>query len=119
MRKKNKVCSEGKKARIPKALREQVWINYNKQVFIAKCHVDWCTNNITPFDFEVGHNIPESKGGTLALDNLRPICGRCNKSMGSSYTIDEFSDLSKPAPADNAKDDGCGCMFFSKKKIWC
>ena len=44
---------------------------------------------ITPFTFEVGHNIPESKGGTLS------ICSRCNKSMGDSYTIDEFSKISK------------------------
>jgi hypothetical protein len=49
---------------------------------------------VTPFTFEVGHNVPRSKGGTDNLDNLRPICSSCNKSMGNQYTIDEFSDLS-------------------------
>jgi len=55
--------------------------------------VIWCENILTPFTFEVGHNIPESKGGTTNIDNLRPICSKCNKSMGSQYSIDEFSKL--------------------------
>jgi 5-methylcytosine-specific restriction endonuclease McrA len=85
-----------RKLKIPLALREQVWILYfGDQKFKHKCKVSWCENIITPFSFEVGHNIPESKGGTTELDNLRPICSKCNKSMGSSYTIDEFSELSK------------------------
>ena len=50
---------------------------------------------ITPFNFEVGHNIPESKGGATDINNLRPICSKCNRSMGDDYTIDEFSALSK------------------------
>ena len=50
-------------------------------------------NNITVFDFHVGHNIPEAKGGTLSLENLRPICSRCNHSMGCQYTITEWTRL--------------------------
>jgi hypothetical protein len=50
---------------------------------------------MTPFTFEVGHNIPESKGGSLELGNLKPLCSNCNKSMGNNYTIDEFSKISK------------------------
>lgn len=85
-----------RKATIPKALREQVWIKYNSANYNGKCYIQWCSNVITPFSFEVGHNIPESKGGTLDIDNLRPICGSCNRSMGNRYTIDEFSVLSAP-----------------------
>jgi 5-methylcytosine-specific restriction endonuclease McrA len=85
------------KAPIPKALREQVWRNHVGKVFEGKCHVTWCTNKITAFDFEVGHNIPESKGGATNLENLRPICARCNKSMGNNYTIDEWNRLGAPA----------------------
>jgi 5-methylcytosine-specific restriction endonuclease McrA len=81
---------------IPKALREQVWITYNSTKYNATCYVRWCSNVITPFKFEVGHNIPESKGGTLDISNLRPICASCNRSMGNRYTIDEFSALSLP-----------------------
>lgn len=84
--------------RIPKALREQVWLKYSGTSFVATCYVAWCSNKITPFVFEVGHNIPSSKGGRTSIDNLRPICSSCNKSMGNRYTIDEFSRLSHPEP---------------------
>lgn len=83
-----------KKQKIPKALREQVWISYCGKKFEFKCTVKWCETIMTPFTFEVGHNIPESKGGTIDINNLRPICSKCNKSMGDDYTIDEFSKLS-------------------------
>jgi 5-methylcytosine-specific restriction endonuclease McrA len=84
-----------KKVKIPKALREQVWLTWCGHVFDHKCLVAWCSNTITPFIYEVGHNIPESKGGTTKIDNLRPICSSCNKSMGNNYTIDEFSEVSQ------------------------
>ena len=51
----------------------------------------WCTRKVTVFSFEVGHNIPESKGGKTTINNLIPICGDCNRSMGDRFTIDEFS----------------------------
>ncbi len=77
-------------------MREQVWLLYfGDKHFKHKCYVEWCENRITPFTFEVGHNIPESKGGETNIDNLRPICSKCNKSMGDAYSIDEFSELSK------------------------
>jgi 5-methylcytosine-specific restriction endonuclease McrA len=84
------------KQKIPLALREQVWLfHLGDKYFKQKCNVIWCENIITPFSFEAGHNIPESKGGTTDINNLRPICGKCNRSMGSEYTIDEFSALSQ------------------------
>jgi 5-methylcytosine-specific restriction endonuclease McrA len=86
-----------KKKHIPKAIREQTWLRYNGENYKAKCTVTWCTNIITPFTFEVGHNIPESKGGPTEIGNLRPICPNCNRSMGTN-TIDEFSKLSSPPP---------------------
>jgi 5-methylcytosine-specific restriction endonuclease McrA len=86
-----------KKAVIPRALREQVWLNFIGKKFENKCLVTWCENIINVFNFEVGHNIPESKGGTLDINNLRPICGKCNRSMGDNFTIDEFSAISKRA----------------------
>lgn len=81
--------------RIPLALREQVWLLWcGDKYFKHKCVVTWCENTITPFSFEVGHNIPESKGGSTNINNLRPICVKCNRSMGDEYSIDEFSALS-------------------------
>ena len=78
---------------IPKALRQQVWIQYNGYVFNKKCNIKWCKNDITVFNFHVGHNIPRSKGGTLELTNLKPICSNCNLSMSDNYTIDEWDKL--------------------------
>ena len=80
-----------KKRSIPKALREQVWITHMGEQFSAKCTIKWCQNRINAFDFQCGHNIPESKGGKTNIQNLVPICGRCNISMGSQYTIDEWN----------------------------
>jgi hypothetical protein len=79
-----------RKAAIPKALREQVWLQGMGRVFEGKCRTTWCTNPITVFDFQCGHNVPESKGGRTDLHNLVPICGRCNLSMGSQYTFDQW-----------------------------
>ena len=88
-----------RKATIPKALREQVWIKSMGHEFEGKCKVTWCKNMINVFDFQCGHNIPESKGGKTNIQNLIPICARCNISMGSSYTIDEWNHKFAPPPA--------------------
>lgn len=83
------------KQKIPKALREQVWLQQFGKVYEHKCYIDWCKNIISVYDFQSGHNIPESKGGTTTLDNLRPICSRCNSSMNDVYSIDEWQKLNK------------------------
>lgn len=82
-----------RKATIPRALREQVWLKYMQNRLDGKCTIHWCQNTINAFDFHVGHNIPESKGGTLDISNLRPICSRCNLSMSSNYTIEQWNNL--------------------------
>jgi 5-methylcytosine-specific restriction endonuclease McrA len=79
-----------RKDRIPAALREQVWLKGMGRVFEGKCPTVWCTNTITVFDFESGHCIPESKGGKTVLENLIPLCSRCNKSMSNTHTFDEW-----------------------------
>ena len=89
---------------MPAALRQAVWKTYAGAQFEVKCHVTWCKNIITPFAFEVGHNVPVSKGGTDDMSNLRPICSNCNKSMGNMYTIDEFSELSSSAAGSDKED---------------
>jgi hypothetical protein len=83
------------KETIPKRIRELVWTTNNGETFIHKCFVTWCNNNINVFNFQVGHDIPESKGGTIDIDNLKPICGNCNLSMGNRYTITEWCVLIK------------------------
>ncbi len=90
-----------KKANIPKALREQVWLKHIGRHYEQKCLVDWCQNKMTVFDFHVGHNIPESQGGVTNISNLKPICARCNLSMGSQYTITEWTKIGDAYPNKN------------------
>jgi 5-methylcytosine-specific restriction endonuclease McrA len=93
-----------RKAKVPRAVREQVWLTSVGAKYEAKCGVRWCTNKMNVFDFHVGHNIPESKGGTLDIKNLQAICSRCNLSMGNQYSIDEWNNMSKVAAT--------GCLCF-------
>ena len=65
-----------RKKTIPKAIREQVWLESFGKVYEHKCYVRWCNNVISVFDYHVGHDVPESKGGDLSIDNLKPICSR-------------------------------------------
>jgi len=77
-----------KRSSCPKAVREAVWAKYigiNKMV--GKCYV--CKKPIHFTDFEVGHNKPFSKGGKWNINNLRPICRSCNRSMGT-MSIETF-----------------------------
>lgn len=88
------------KKAIPSALRQQVWLKRVGRKFASRCVTKWCRNEITVFNFETGHNVPESKGGRTEIDNLYPICSSCNKSMGDTYSILEWQE-------------------FGKKKKWC
>ena len=97
-----------KKKKVPKALREQVWIQNVGAKFEDKCTIAWCKNTINVFDFHVGHNIPESKGGKTDINNLKPICSRCNLSMGNQYSITEWVQLGRP-----------GVSAVNKKSWWC
>ena len=84
-----------RKQKIPKAVREQLWLRDMGKKFEGKCKTSWCRNKVTLFDFQCGHNIPESKGGPLSLDNLVVICCRCNTSMGNQHTFTEWSSMYK------------------------
>lgn len=97
-----------RKKKISGALREAVWIKTMGRAFEGKCPVTWCPNTITVFDFQGGHNIPESKGGTTTLPNLIAICSRCNLSMGNQYTIDEWNAMHAP---------GTQLSFPSEKQV--
>uniref|UniRef100_A0A6C0BB06 HNH endonuclease 5 domain-containing protein n=1 Tax=viral metagenome TaxID=1070528 RepID=A0A6C0BB06_9ZZZZ len=88
-----------RKQKIPVAIREAVWIKRCGKVFEHKCLTSWCPNIITVFDFQSGHNIPESKGGPVTVDNLYPLCSRCNTSMGDRYTFDQWTKVAAASAA--------------------
>ena len=88
-----KAAKKRRKQTIPKAVKEQLWLRDMGKEFQGKCMTSWCKNIISLFDFQCGHNIPESKGGKTTLENLVPICSRCNTSMGNQYTFTEWSKM--------------------------
>jgi hypothetical protein len=74
--------------KIPKILKNKVWDTFIGQEYgIGKCYC--CNNNIDSKNFEAGHVIASSKNGQTILENLRPICGCCNKSIGT-MNLEEF-----------------------------
>ena len=72
---------------IPHALRACVFTTYIKDMNTAQCYVG-CGARISPFNFECGHVVAVANGGKTVLDNLRPICGSCNKSMQTTNLFD-------------------------------
>lgn len=88
--------SKRRKQKIPAAFREQIWFRDYGHTFEGKCPTKWCSNIINVFDFQSGHNIPESKGGPTIPDNLIPVCARCNMSMGDRFSFTEWSALNGP-----------------------
>lgn len=71
------------KIKIPKKIREDVWDEHiGQSIGKAKCYC--CkSRDIRQSDFDCGHIIAESKNGGINIENLRPICKRCNSDMGS------------------------------------
>jgi len=68
-------------------LRKDVWIRYNGNQFEAPCYV--CTKMVDAHSFEAGHIVSLHNGGLTELENLRPLCKVCNRSM-SARNMDEF-----------------------------
>ena len=79
----NIASKKKKKAKIPQSLRIATWNKYvGEEHGKTKCLC--CKSvSITVFNFHCAHVISEAKGGSLTLDNLRPVCCSCNLSMGT------------------------------------
>ena len=74
--------------RIPANIRQAVWETYiGEDIGKIKCPL--CQkNDIKPFQFQCGHVIACSKGGSIDVSNLRPICSVCNSSMYNHNMVD-------------------------------
>lgn len=83
------------KKKISHALRIVCWNKYIGED-VGKSQCMCCKINfITQHNFHCGHVLAEANGGTLNIDNLRPICNVCNNSMGTinmqEYALDNFN----------------------------
>ncbi len=75
-------CPKTKRA-VPKKVRDDSW---NKYVGTDKGEAPCLccrTYTISKSEFHAGHVISEAKGGPTTVENIRPICGGCNLSMGT------------------------------------
>jgi 5-methylcytosine-specific restriction endonuclease McrA len=73
---------------LPKIIKSLTWDKYiGKERGIGPCYV--CAKDIDSKHFELGHIQAKAKGGSDEIDNLRPICSLCNKSIGTK-NMDEF-----------------------------
>jgi hypothetical protein len=81
------------KKTIPKTLKNMVWDKYiGREKGTGECNC--CHNEIDAKHFECGHVLSEAKGGELSINNLRPVCSLCNKSM-NTQNMEEFSQIIK------------------------
>lgn len=73
------------KNKIKAPLRIAVWESHIGRKYDSNCYT--CGRPISVNTFEAGHIVPRSKGGICTIENLRPVCSMCNKSMGSMNMI--------------------------------
>jgi hypothetical protein len=88
--KKSKKPKKPKKTKqtIPEAVRLKVWSTYigiNQAEGKCFCCRDQ-TIHIT--HFQCGHIMSEHAGGQITIQNLRPICKKCNCSMGVNNMVE-------------------------------
>lgn len=78
-----------KKKSIPKVVKDLAWNKWvGEDVARTKCMC--CgVNEIKMSSFHCGHVLAEANGGSMTVDNLRPICAACNLSM-KTENLDDF-----------------------------
>lgn len=86
-----KIPEYNSEIKISQSLRQQVWVKYAGKNYEIKC-ICCNINTINCFTFECGHIKPSSKGGLNNINNLKPICGLCNKSM-NTIDLNKFQEF--------------------------
>ena len=88
---KQNIIKIRKKKPIPKTIRSLVWNKFIGEANgIGECYV--CSSKLSSQHFECGHIVAEVDGGDCTIDNLRPICSLCNRSIGSK-NMDDFKKI--------------------------
>lgn len=79
---------KSKRKTIPKAVKNQLWRQYFADSMKGRCFC--CQGEINALEgWEAGHVQAVAHGGSDSIDNLRPVCSTCNKSMGT-MNMDEY-----------------------------
>src|SRR5277367_708046 len=82
----------GKRKSIPAPIKKIMWETYiSKELRIGKCFCCQKTD-ILETDCHAGHIISDKDGGKIEVDNLRPVCAKCNQSMGSKNMYEFISE---------------------------
>lgn len=77
------------KSKLNSVLRFAVWNSViGNKIAVHKC-LCCNSNEISQQNFQCGHVVSRNNGGEDIIDNLVPICGSCNSSMGST-DMDSF-----------------------------
>ncbi len=82
---KKKTTKTYRKKNIPHYVKKMVWEKY-VGLAVGKQKCKFCNiQTIYQLSFTAGHVVAEVNGGDISVDNLRPICDSCNKSMGTKH----------------------------------
>ena len=74
--------------KIPVAVRNAVWNTYiGVNIGSTYCPIG-CGSTIDRGNFECGHIVSRKNKGSDTIENLRPICSTCNKSMSTKNMIE-------------------------------
>ena len=113
-----------KRISIPKELQEKIWQNEFEAHTSGKCPIFSCQNilskNISN-SWQCGHIISHNNGGSTTINNLRPLCTPCNRSMSDTDWDDYENELMRNDIIDNYFDDeteiNCKSKYNCKNKI--
>lgn len=68
-------------------LSRDVWLARMGKNCVMQCPIHAngvkCQNTLNVWNFEKGHILARNNGGSLLLENLYPVCGPCNKGVGT------------------------------------
>jgi hypothetical protein len=73
--------SSGVRLAVTKKIREALWKQSNKHCFA-------CDSKLKQQEWEAGHIRSVKHGGQTCLDNLRPLCHKCNGEMGAMNMLE-------------------------------
>lgn len=72
---------------LPRQVRMRLWKIHHGLLAEGPCYV--CQSTISILDFQAGHVIAQSNGGSNTVENLRPICQACNLKM-ATQNLEDF-----------------------------